>query len=190
MKLAGLGKFFSKNKDLAANVATGSVLAGGFGTLAGGPGVGLGSAIIDFGVTYPITALARKLRPPTKSTTNFIRNAAGKYEPANVYSRAETVANLGGSLLSTGLSAGLMPGMAIEPTVSSQDQTLYHEMLQRQQINNLQVPQAVAPGTQFQLAGMEFLNQYIDPLSRTRYELPVPAGVQALLNRTGLELSL
>lgn len=188
MKLAGLGKFFSKNKDLAANVGTGSAYAGAFGTLAGGPGVGLGSALIDFGVTYPLTALARKLRPPTQSTTNFIRTAAGKYEPAPVYSKAEGVANLGGSLLSAGLSAGLMPGMPIEPTVSSQDQTLYYEMLQRQQINNMQTPQAVAPGTQFQMAGIEFLNQYINPTAQTQYALPVPARAQQALNQTGVSL--
>lgn len=187
MKLAGLRRFISSNKDIAANVGTGSVLAGGFGAMAGGPAVGLGSALIDFGVTYPLTALARKARPPKVSTTKFIRTAKGTYEGAPEYSRAETVANLGGSLLSAGLSAGLMPGMEIESTIASQDQTLYHEMLQRQLVNNLQVPQAVAPGTQFQMAGLEFLNQYIMPSSTS---LPVPNRVQALLNRTGLELSL
>lgn len=188
MKLAGLRNFFSANKDIAANVGTGSALAGAFGTLAGGPGVGLGSALIDFGVTYPLTALARKLRPPKESTTNFIRTPDGKYTPAPEYSKAETVANLGGSVLSAGLSAGLMPGMPVEPTVASQDQTLYHEMLQRQQINNLQVPQAVAPGTQFQMAGIEFLNQYINPLAQTQYQLPVPARAQQALDQTGMRL--
>lgn len=184
MNLASLGKFFSRNKDIAANVGTGSVLAGAFGTLAGGPGVGLGSALIDFGVTYPLTALARKVRPPKQSTTNFIRTAEGKYQPAPQNSGLETAANLGGSVLSAGLSAGLIPGMPIEPTVSSQDQTLYHQMLQRQQINDLQVPQAVAPGTQFQTTGIEFLSNYINPSA----ELPVPARVQEVLNQTGMRL--
>lgn len=188
MRLAGLGKFFTKNKDLAANVGTGSAYAGAFGTLAGGPGVGLGSALIDFGVTYPLTALARKLRPPKQSTTNFIRTPDGKYTPAPEYSRLEGAANLGGSLLSAGLSAGLMPGMPIEPTISSQDQTLYHQMLQRQQINDLQLPQAVAPGTQFQTAGIEFLNQYINPTAQSRASLPVPARVQEVLDQTGMRL--
>jgi hypothetical protein len=184
VKLAGLGKFFSANKDIATNVGTGSIMAGGFGALAGGPGVGLGSALIDFGVTYPLTAVARKVRPPKPSTTNFIRTAEGKYEPAPEPSRLEAAANLGGSLLSAGLSAGLMPGMPIEPTVSSQDQTLYHQMLQRQQINDLQSPQAVAPGTQFQTTGIEFLNEYINPSA----ELPVPPRVQEVLNQTGMRL--
>lgn len=188
MRLAGLGKFFSKNKDIAANVGTGSVLAGAFGTLAGGPGVGVGSALIDFGVTYPLTALARKIRPPKQSTTNFVRNAAGKYEAAPEYSKLETAANLGGSVLSAGLSAGLMPGMPVEPTISSQDQTLYHQMLQRQQINDLQLPQAVAPGTQFQMAGIEFLNQYINPLTQPQYALPVPARAQQALDQAGVRL--
>jgi hypothetical protein len=188
VKLAGLGKFFSANKDIAANVGTGSVLAGGFGALAGGPGVGLGSALIDFGVTYPLTALARKVRPPKQSTTNFIRTPDGKYQAAPEYSRLEGAANLGGSLLSAGLSAGLMPGMPIEPTITSQDQTLYHEMLQRQQINNMQTPQAVAPGTQFQMAGIEFLNQYINPSAQPQYALPVPARVQQALDQTGMRL--
>ena len=184
MKLAGLRKFLSANKDIAANVGTGSVLAGGFGTLVGGPGVGLGSALIDFGVTYPLTALARKVRPPKQSATKFTRTPGGEYQPALEYSGLEGVANIGGSLLSAGLSAGLMPGMSIEPTVSSQDQTLYHQMLQRQQINNLQLPQAVSPGTQFQMAGMEFLNDYLNPSAA----LPVPARVQEVLNQTGMRL--
>lgn len=188
MRLAGLGKFFAKNKDIAANVGTGSAMAGAFGALAGGPGVGIGSALIDFGVTYPLTALARKLRPPKQSTTNFIRTPDGKYTPAPEYSRVETIANLGGSVLSAGLSAGLMPGMPVEPTISSQDQTLYHQMLQRQIINELQVPQAVAPGTQFQTAGIEFLNQYINPLTQPQYALPVPARAQQALDQAGVRL--
>lgn len=188
MRLAGLGKFFAKNKDIAANVGTGSAYAGAFGTLAGGPGVGIGSALVDFGVTYPLTALARKIRPPKQSTTNFIRTPDGKYTPAPEYSKLESAANLGGSLLSAGLSAGLMPGMPIEPTVSSQDQTLYHQMLQRQVINELQVPQAVAPGTQFQTTGIEFLNQYINPLGQTQMTLPVPARVQQALDQAGVSL--
>jgi hypothetical protein len=184
VKLAGLRKFLSANKDVAANVAAGSALAGGFGTLAGGPGVGIGSALIDFGVTYPLTALARKVRPPKQSTTKFTRTAEGQYQPALEYSGLETVSNLGGSLLSAGLSAGLMPGMAVEPTVNSQDQTLYHQMLQRQVINEMQLPQAVSPGTQFQMSGIEFLNNYINPSA----ELPIPARVQEVLNQTGMRL--
>jgi hypothetical protein len=46
----------------------------------------------------------------------------------------------------------------------------------------------VAPGTQFQMAGIEFLNQYINPLAQTQYQLPVPARAQQALDQTGMRL--
>lgn len=194
MRLAGLGRAAKKDvaglPSVVSGILPGSALSGVFGTMAGGPVLGLGSAALDFAVSYPLTKLARAARPPKQSTTNFVRDAAGNVKPALEPSRLEGAANIGGMILSSQLGASLLPfGPAVEPTVNSQEQTLMHEMIQRQEVNNLQAPQAVAPGTQFQMAGIEFLNNYLTPqVSETA--LPVPARVATLLKQTGMDLGL
>lgn len=47
----------------------------------------------------------------------------------------------------------------VEPTAISQEQQIYQQSIQRQQVNNLQ-QQALAPGTQFQMQGIEQTFQY------------------------------
>lgn len=189
MKLAGKRQSIPGVQSVAKNVGTGSALAGMFGLMYGGIPGALTSAALDFAVAYPLAKGARKLAPPRQSTKTFIRTPEGKLVGAPEYSGLETAANYGGSVLSGVLGMGLTP--QVEPTNMSQDQMIMHEMAQRQLINNLQVPQAVAPGTQFQMAGLEFLNQYIRPdISTMSTQLPVPERVQNLLSRTGLELGL
>jgi hypothetical protein len=193
VRLPGLGKA-ARNATTAAlpsvagSVAPGSALAGLFGTMVGGPGMGLASAGLDFAVSYPLTKLARVISPPKQSTTSFVKNAAGQLVPALEPSKLEGAANIGGMLLSSQLGGALIP-YTPEPTVNSQDQTIMHEMMQRQMVNGLEVPQAVAPGTQFQMAGLEFLNNYTRP-QQTSISLPVPERVQRLLQQTGMELGL
>lgn len=194
MRIAGLGKAVQKQQvglpSVASGIIPGSALAGIFGTMAGGPALGLGSAALDFAVSYPLTKLARLARPPKQSATNFVRDQSGKLVPALEPSRLEGAANIGGMVLSAQLGSSLLPfGPAVEPTVNSQEQTLMHEMMQRQAVNNLQIPQAVAPGTQFQMSGIEFLNNYLTP-QVAETALPVPARVATLLKQTGMELGL
>ena len=62
------------------------------------------------------------------------------------------------------------------------------QMMQRQAVNHLENPQAVAPGTQYQMAGLEFLNQYTKPDQSLMSRMPVPERVQRLLDQTGMEL--
>lgn len=194
MRFAGLGKAAQKQTpglpSVVSSVVPGSLLSGAFGMMAGGPALGLGSAALDFAVSYPITKLARLARPPKRSTTNFVRDPSGKMVPAMEPSRLEGAANIGGMILSSQLGASLLPfGPAVQPTDNSQEQTLMHEMMQRQLVNDLQVPQAVAPGTQFQMSGIEFLNNYLTP-QVTETAFPVPARVATLLKQTGMELGL
>jgi hypothetical protein len=189
--IAGLGRS-AKNTNLglpsvAAGVAPGSALAGLFGTLVGGPGVGLASAGLDFATAYPLTKLARLIRPPKQSTTFFVKNEAGQLVPALEPSRLEGAANIGGMLLSAQLGSNLIP--LPQPTDESQAQTIMHQMLQRQAVNGLQVPQAVAEGTQYQMAGLEFLQNYIAP-KQAAMSLPMPERVQQVLQRTGMDLGI
>ena len=74
---AKLLQYVSKNKDLVGNVAAGSALSAGFGMMAGGPGVGLAYGLGDMVTALPLTAAARKLRPPK---TRRVEVSPGKFE--------------------------------------------------------------------------------------------------------------
>jgi len=89
------------------------------------------------------------------------------------------------------LAGGFGMARQVEPTATSQDQTIMHQMMQRAAVNDMQLPQEVAPYTQFQTAGLpnrnQFLNDYIyPPVAGTEVELP--DVVKRALQRTGLEL--
>ena len=195
MRLAGVAKGLTKAdlKSVAGSVGAGSALAGGFGLMAGGPALGAASAATDFALAYPLTLAARAARPGKYRT---VINEAGKQVTEHVPSRLEGAANLIGSVVSP-LAADLVMGggMAaqVEPTVMSQDQTIMHQMMQRSAVNNMQLPQEVAPYTQFQTAGLpnrnQFLNDYIYPqVAGTEVELP--DVVKRALQRTGMELGV
>lgn len=184
---ARLLQYASKNKDLVGNVATGSALAAGFGTMAGGPGVGLAYGLGDLAVALPLTALARKAKPPK---SRRVEVSPGKFEKELVPSRLESAANLGGSLISplaTEAIAGrfLAPPM-VEPTQLSQEQQIMQQMMQRQGINDLMVPQAVAPGTQFQSQGIEqtFLDEYRQQVTKLLPNLP-PGYIEEMVMMGG-----
>ena len=195
MRLAGIAKGLTKAdlKSVAGSVGAGSALAGGFGLMAGGPVLGAASAVADFALAYPLTLAARAARPGKYRT---VINETGKKVTEHVPSRLEGAANLIGSVVSP-LAADLAMGGAmaaqVEPTVMSQDQTIMHQMMQRANVNNMQLPQEVASYTQFQTAGLpnrnQFLNDYIYPqVAGTEVELP--DVVKRALQRTGLELGL
>ncbi len=193
MRLAGIAKGLTKAdlKSVAGSVGAGSALAGGFGLMAGGPVLGAASAAADFALAYPLTLAARAARPGKYRT---VINETGKQITEHVPSKLENAANLAGSIVSP-LAADLALGGAmaaqVEPTVMSQDQTIMHQMMQRSAVNNMQLPQEVAPYTQFQTAGLpnrnQFLNDYLyPPVAGTEVELP--DVVKRALQRTGLEL--
>lgn len=167
--------YASRNKDLVGNVAAGSALAAGFGMMGGGPGVGLAYGVGDLLTALPATALARKIRPPK---SRRVEVAPGKFESELVPSRLETAANLGGSLISPfvteAIAGRFLPQPEIVPTQVSQEQQIMQQMMQRQGVNDLQVPQAVAPGTQFQAQGIEqtFLDQYRQQVTKMLPNLP------------------
>ena len=185
---ARLLSYVKRNKDLVGNVATGSALSAGFGMMAGGPAAGLAYGLGDFAVALPLTAAARKIRPPK---TRGVEVSPGKFEQELVPSRLETAANIGGSLISPiateAIAGRLLAPPMVEPTQVSQEQQIMQQMMQRQAINNLAVPQAVAPGTQFQAQGIEqtFLDQYRQNMEKTLGAYP-PEYVEALRSAGGI----
>lgn len=168
-------RFAGKNKDLVGSVGAGSALSAGFGLMAGGPVAGLAYGLGDLATALPLTALARKVRPPK---SRRVEVAPGQFEAELVPSRLEAAANIGGSLISPlateAVLGGLMRPPSVEPVVASQDQQIMQQMMQRQAINNLEVPQAVAPGTQFQAQGIEqtFLTDYVSKLQKNLEQYP------------------
>jgi len=129
---ARLLAYASKNKDLVGNVAAGSALSAGFGMMAGGPAAGLAYGVGDIATALPLTALARKVRPPK---SRRVEVAPGKFEAELVPSRLETAANLGGSLISPlateAIAGGLLYPPQPTPTQISQEQQIMQQMMQR-----------------------------------------------------------
>jgi hypothetical protein len=132
--------------DVAKSVVPGSALAAGFGLLEG-PTAAATYGLMDLAAAFPATMAARGL-------TRNVKNPL-------VRGTVENVANIGASLGSTVAASNLLYGNRPVPTDMSQSQQIMQEMGQRAAINKLDV-QAVAPGTQFQTAGIEFLNDYVD----------------------------
>ena len=180
--------YASRNKDLVGNVAAGSALSAGFGMMSGGPVAGLAYGLGDLATALPLTALARKARPPK---SRRVEVAPGKFESENVPSRLETAANIGGSLVSPlateALMGGLMTQPQVTPTQISQEQQIMQQMMQRQAINSLEVPQSVAPGTQFQAQGIEqtFLDDYHQQVTKMMPNLP-PGYIDQLISMGGM----
>ena len=164
-----LMQYAGKNKDIVENVGKGSALSAGFGLLTGGPKEALAYGAFDFLTAYPATLLARKAgekitKPIMGIPVNTLRGGL------------ETTANFGASVspfvINTITSKASYP--EVTPTNMSQQQQLMQEMQQRAEINNMQVPQAVSPGTQFQMQGLEhtFLRNYTKPQSYMSEMMP------------------
>jgi len=159
--LQRLVQYAGKNKDIVGNVGTGSALTAGFGLLAGGPKAAAAYGAADFLAAYPATLLARKLGSKINKPVLGIA-------PKTLQGGLETVANLGASILSP-VAVDAVAGKALYPETAQgnvpQQQQISQEMEQRAAINNLETPQLVSPGTQFQMQGLEqtFLQNFTKP---------------------------
>jgi hypothetical protein len=159
-----LRKLGSKtSRDAAKAALPGAGINFAIGALTQGPVAGLAYGAGDFLLNYPVVAAARKYFPGTPGGKGTITTKGGKtitreipYSPSAV----ENIANIGASFASMPLvdlatqGALYTNAQVIEPTNISQEQQLYQQTLQRQSINNLR-QQALAPGTQFQMQGIE-----------------------------------
>lgn len=162
--LGKLKTLVKANPDVATSVGTGSALSAGFGTLFGGPGAGVAYGAADFLASYPATLAARRLGQNITKPVNILGK---QVKPETIRGALEGGANLGASLVSPLLVEPLLSRPQVEPTVVSQEQQIMEQMAQRASVNQMQVPQAVAPGTQFQMQGLEstFLRNYTKPQS-------------------------
>lgn len=148
-----LGSKTSRQAAAAALPGAGLNLA--IGTLTGGPVAGAAYAAGDFLLNYPVVAAARKLAPGAEVSIRNLKTGKVKteYQP----SRVEQGLNLTASLASMPLvdmatGGALLPNVV--PTDQSQEQQLFQQLLQRQELNDLET-QALAPGTMYQMQGIE-----------------------------------
>jgi hypothetical protein len=165
VKLAGRLAKPGTLRSVAKEVLPGSLVTGGMATLSAGPVAGLAYGLGDFALNVPLVAGARKLFPGVKGTLTTEKGSI----PYTAPSGPEQFVNLGASMVSPLAVDMVTQGRLFpQPTVQSQEQQLFQQLLQRQQVNDLQI-QALAPGTMYQMQGMP---------SRLS-QLPVP-GIQLL----------
>lgn len=160
-----LGKLLlsKTSKDAALASIPGAALNFAVGTLTGGPVAGAAYAAGDFLTNYPLVGAARKLFPGTKGGMATIKAKDGTITQREIPyapSRVEAGVNMVGSLASMPLvdyvTQGALVNQAqqVTPAVQAQEAQITQQTAQRQAINSLQA-QALAPGTQFQMQGLE-----------------------------------
>jgi hypothetical protein len=157
-KLAG--KYFAKGgtgRQVAKDVGIQSGISGLLGLVTGGPVAGLAYGLGDFATNMPLVGLARHFAPGVKGTLQ-VKDATGKLisKPYQAPSDIEQGVNLGASMLSP-IAVDMVTGGSlypqVTPTVVSQEQQLYHQGMQFQNLNN-GATQALAQGTRFQMQGL------------------------------------
>ena len=157
-KLAG--KYFAKDgvgRQVAKDVGIQSGISGLLGLATGGPVAGLAYGLGDFATNLPLVGLARHFSSGVKGTLQ-VKDATGKLisKPYHAPSAIEQGVNLGASLLSP-IAVDMVTGgrllPQVTPTVVSQEQQLYHQGMQFQNLNN-GATQALAQGTRFQMQGL------------------------------------
>lgn len=162
--LQQLGKLLTSqtSRQAAKAALPGAGLNFVVGTLAGGPAAGAAYAAGDFLLNYPLVGAARKIFPGTPGGMANIVTKEGKtykqkvpYTPSNVETGVNLAASLASMPLVDYLTQGALYGQQqVQPTDQSQTQQIYQQTSQRAYINQLPV-QALAPGTQFQMQGIE-----------------------------------
>jgi hypothetical protein len=169
--MRALGKLLTSlgsagSKEAAKAALPGAALNLAAGTVLSGPVAGAAYAAGDFLLNYPLIRAAKKYFPGAPATMTY-KSKAGEQIVKQITqpSTVENIANVAGSLASMPLVDYITRGSLIqqantvEPTAISQEQQIYQQSIQRQQVNNLQ-QQALAPGTQFQMQGIEQTFQY------------------------------
>lgn len=185
--LSRLAQLVKRNPDVAAQVGGGSALAGGFGLLSGSVPAAAAYGAADFLAAYPATLAARALGE--RYITQPLKVLGKEISPQALRGGIETTTNVVSSIAAPFVvDAAIGKYLYPQPTVESQEQQIMQEMQQRAAINQLEGPQAVAPGTQFQMQGLEhtFLKNYVKPQNYVAELMPGYAeALQELRNPLG-----
>lgn len=163
------GKLFQNLINVAKQVAAPSLMSGGLTTgmsliTGSDPLTALAYGVGDTIASGGSVAAVRALRPKSYQPKRVKNLETGKIETQTKGSRLELPANIAASI---GTGYGLSSILEPRPNIGnySQEQQIGFQLAERAALNDLSY-QAVAPGTQFQLAG-----------------LPSPDNFQRLLNQ-------
>jgi hypothetical protein len=158
--MASAAGFAQLLKNVAKPALTSGALATGMSLLSGAsPLQALASGAVDVAADVATLGALRKLAPNAYKTKILIDPATGKKVTQQGSHPLETPLNIGTSIGAGYLTAPLIYG-------TGQQQQIAQQVEQRALVNNLQAPQLLSEGTNFQTAG-----------------LPDPQDFQQLLNQ-------
>lgn len=144
----GILNLIKRNPDVVKEAGISAALTTGIGALTGDIPGALKYGAADFALSYPATLAVRALRP--KPTRRIIDADTGKVTEQPGRSALEVPVNIGASVLS-----GVAVSALDSPAQYGQQQQVAQQIEQRSLINQLPLQeQLVAPGTQFQMAGL------------------------------------
>ena len=175
----GILNLIKRNPDVVKDAGISAALTTGLGALGGDIPGALKYGIADFAFSYPATLAVRGLRPKPK--TSVMNLSTGKVTTQPGKSSLEVPANIGASVLAGTLVSGMEA-----PSYLGQQQQMAQQIEQRSLVNQIPLEyQALAPGTQFQMAGMPDINNFQNLLNQqgnwSQYLSPKD---QALLQQT------
>jgi len=150
------------NKSLLGSSVPGAIMVAGFNMLGGvDPMTSLAAGAMDLGINYGGMKLAGRLSPGRMGTLSYQQDGKTVTRPEFMPSRAQGLVQGVSPIISSLAAMPMIQNSLIQKQQEDMDQTvsMQQQALQRELVNGLQA-QALSPGTQFQMQGLE---QTIDP---------------------------
>jgi hypothetical protein len=150
------------NKSLLGSSVPGAIMVAGFNMLGGvDPMTSLAAGAMDLGINYGGMKLAGRLSPGRMGTLSYQQDGKTVTKPEFMPSRAQGLVQGVSPIISSLAAMPMIQNSLIQKQQEDMDQTvsMQQQALQRELVNGLQA-QALSPGTQFQMQGLE---QTIDP---------------------------
>jgi hypothetical protein len=150
------------NKSLLGSSVPGAVMVAGFNMLGGvDPMTSLAAGALDLGINYGGMKLAGRLSPGRMGTLSYQQDGKTVTKPEFIPSRAQGLVQGVSPIISSLVAMPMIQNSLIQKQQEDMDQTvsMQQQALQRELVNGLQA-QALSPGTQFQMQGLE---QTINP---------------------------
>jgi len=150
------------NKSLLGSSVPGAIMVAGFNMLGGvDPMTSLAAGAMDLGINYGGMKLAGRLSPGRMGTLSYQQDGKTVTRPEFMPSRAQGLVQGVSPIISSLAAMPMIQNSLIQKQQEDIDQTvsMQQQALQRELVNGLQA-QALSPGTQFQMQGLE---QTIDP---------------------------
>jgi len=150
------------NKSLLGSSLPGAVMVAGFNMLGGvDPMTSLAAGAMDLGINYGGMKLAGRFSPGRMGTLSYQQDGKTVTKQEFMPSRAQGIVQGVSPIVSSLAAMPMIQNSLIQKQQEDMDQTvsMQQQSLQRQLINGLQA-QALSPGTQFQMQGLE---STIDP---------------------------